>query len=121
MDGDGAALGLSALSPTIDFAEILRSQETLALRSDGDQPTGDAELTTEQQRLHDAATELESFMVYQMLSVMRKSMPKSEMFSGGYGEEVFESMLDQEYAMQMSKTGDMGLAQMIYDDMSKFL
>lgn len=40
----------------------------------------------------------------QMLKSMRKSVPKSQYFHGGRGEQVFQQQLDQILAEKMSRT-----------------
>jgi len=44
---------------------------------------------------------------------MRSSVQKSGLVDGGNAEEIYTSMLDSEYAKQMSSQGNSGLAQMI--------
>jgi flagellar protein FlgJ len=44
----------------------------------------------------------ESLMVSMMLKEMRKAIPKSGFLSGGQGEEMFQDMLDNEYARRIS-------------------
>jgi len=71
--------------------------------------------------LRDAAHELESMMVFQMLKTMRSSIPKSELFHGGHAEDVFRSMLDEEYALTVSRNGNLGLADQMYNELSRSL
>lgn len=72
-------------------------------------------------KLFDASVEFESMFVKLMLSQMRKSIEKQNMISGGYAEEIFEDMLYDEYAKNISKNESLGIAEQIYNTMSKSL
>lgn len=71
------------------------------------------------QRLMDTCVEMESLFVAKMLSEMRKTVHKSEWLHGGFAEDVFTDMLYDEYALQMSRNSNLGLARMIYQEMSQ--
>ncbi len=59
------------------------------------------------------AREFESIFLEQMFRSMRSSVQKSGLIDGGNAEEIYTSMLDSEYAKEMSAQGNAGLAQMI--------
>ena len=60
--------------------------------------------------LHKATQQFEGVFLQMVMSSMRETVPKDSMFGGGTAEETFQSMLDDEYSQQMSKTGGFGLA-----------
>lgn len=64
-------------------------------------------------KIRELSQEFESIFLNLMLSAMRKSVPKSELMDGGNGEEIFRSMLDQEYAKSMAQRDMTGLARAI--------
>lgn len=72
-------------------------------------------------KLYNASVEFESMFVKIMLSQMRKSVEKNGMIHGGYAEDVFEDMLYDEYAKEMSKNANLGLAEQIYQSLSSGL
>lgn len=72
----------------------------------------------EDKRLRNVCTEMESLFVKQMLSTMRKTVKKSGLLHGGRAEEIFTDMLDDQYALKMSRTHSLGLAQMLYGQLS---
>jgi flagellar protein FlgJ len=72
-------------------------------------------------RLMDACVEAESLFVGQMLKQMRSTVTKGEMLHGGQTEEIFEDMLYDQYALSMSKTANLGIAKMMYQQLSKAL
>lgn len=60
------------------------------------------------------AREFEAMFVGMMLKSMRDTVGKNELTGGGKGEEIFQSMLDQEYATAIATSqGGIGLAAMI--------
>jgi murein DD-endopeptidase MepM/ murein hydrolase activator NlpD len=64
--------------------------------------------------LRKACEELESVFMYQLLRSMRRTVEKCDLFHGGSGEDVYESMLDQELSKSMAGTGNRGLADLLY-------
>ncbi|MBW2610114.1 MAG: peptidoglycan DD-metalloendopeptidase family protein [Deltaproteobacteria bacterium] len=67
--------------------------------------------------LRKACKEFESVFVYQMLKSMRRTVDKCDLFHGGQGEEIYESMLDQEYAKKMAGYGNNSLANILYQQL----
>jgi flagellar protein FlgJ len=72
-------------------------------------------------KLYNASVEFESMFVKIMLNQMRKSVEKQGMIHGGYAEDIFEDMLYDEYAKEMSKNAAFGLAEQIYQSLSSGL
>lgn len=103
------------------FARILQQERTRALDGSVPAAAAAAERAAQEKDLRAAAQGLEAMMINQMFSAMRKSVPKSELFDGGMGEEVFKGMLDQEYSGMMSKTGSLGLADIIVNQMRGYI
>jgi flagellar protein FlgJ len=70
-------------------------------------------------RLRAAATEFEVLFAKQMLNTMRATLnTENDMLHGGLAQEFFEDMLYEEYARMMAKTGDLGIADIIYNQYS---
>ncbi|PJZ85847.1 rod-binding protein [Leptospira harrisiae] len=72
-------------------------------------------------KLYDASVEFESVFVKMMLKEMKNTIHKEKMIDGGYAEEIFEDMLYDEYAKNISQNESMGLAEEIYKQMSASL
>jgi peptidoglycan hydrolase FlgJ len=70
-------------------------------------------------KLMDACVEAESLFVAQMLKQMRSTVTKGEMLHGGQTEEIFEDMLYDQYALSISKSANLGIAKMMYQQLSK--
>jgi peptidoglycan hydrolase FlgJ len=70
------------------------------------------------QQLKKACQEFESVFTNEMLKSMRKTVDKCDLFSGGEGEEIYESLLDQELSKKMTGYGSNSLAELLYRQMS---
>jgi flagellar protein FlgJ len=73
----------------------------------------------EDKKLMDVCIQMESLFVSKMLKEMRSTVHKGDFINGGFAEEIFEDMLYDEYALSISKNSKLGLAKMIYDDLSR--
>lgn len=65
------------------------------------------------------AREFEALMVNEMLKSMRASLGKDALTEGGRGEEIYRSMLDQEYAQAIASQGTLGLSRLIEEQLIK--
>lgn len=66
--------------------------------------------TSERAQLRKATQEFESMFLNIVLKSMRDSVQKSGFIDGGNAEEIYKSMLDQEYAKSLAEQGSTGLA-----------
>jgi Rod binding domain-containing protein len=83
--------------------------------------TGDGKaLDMEKLRLHKATKELESFFVLYMLKAMRETIPKSDLLSGGLGQDMYTSMFDEELS-KMVAGGPASLSEALYRSLEKHL
>ena len=67
--------------------------------------------------LRKQCTEFESFLYNSMLKSMRNTVPEDGLFSGGNAENIYRSMLDQQYSQMMSKKMDSGIADALYNQL----
>jgi len=65
------------------------------------------------------AQEFETMFVGMMLKSMRETVGKDKLTNGGHGEEVYRSMLDQEYAKSLTEHGGVGLTAMLERQLAK--
>lgn len=65
-------------------------------------------------KLYEQAMELESYFVKIMLSSMKNTIQKSELFKSDYASEMYDDMLYDEYAVALTKNAGFGLADQIY-------
>ena len=83
----------------------------------GPSAAGLSDKTGQAAKLDKAASEFESLFIYQMLKTMRESSMKEDLFSGGKGEEVYTSMLDQEMSKVMSEGEGIGLKKALLEQL----
>ena len=62
--------------------------------------------------------DFEALFVGYMLKEMRKTLPDDGLFSGGRAEQMYTSMLDDETAKSITKSNGIGLAPMLYRQLS---
>jgi len=66
--------------------------------------------------IHKVSQDFEALFAGMMMKSMRATVGQDKLTGGGHGEEVFRSMLDQEYAAAAAKRSSLGLAPMIEKD-----
>lgn len=71
------------------------------------------------EKLKEACQEFESVFLNMMLSTMRKTIPDGGLTEKSQATETFESMLDQEYSKSLSKSGGIGLADVLAKQLKK--
>lgn len=70
------------------------------------------------QQLLDACKEFETYFVEQMFKAMRATVHKEESSESSY-MNMFEDTLYQEYAKNVADSGQLGLAQTLYEQMKR--
>ncbi|MFZ3171021.1 MAG: rod-binding protein [Carboxydocellales bacterium] len=73
----------------------------------------------EDQKLREACQQMESLFIYQLMERMRAAVPRNDLWGDSAGVQIFQGMLDEEYAKNMSKAGGIGLGQMLYDQLKR--
>jgi peptidoglycan hydrolase FlgJ len=74
--------------------------------------------TSSDKELMDVCKSFESYFVEQMFKEMKKTVPDNEEENNQY-LNYFGDMLNQKYADEVTETGDIGIAQMLYDSMKR--
>ncbi len=69
--------------------------------------------------LWDVSVKFEAIFFQQMMSAMRKTVPKSDFLPHGFAEGVQQSMFDQAIASAGSKSGSLGIAKNIYRQLER--
>lgn len=67
----------------------------------------------QRQQARKVSQDFEGLFVGMMLKSMRETVGKDELTGGGHGEDVYRSMLDQQYVEAAVKRGGFGLAKQI--------
>lgn len=74
--------------------------------------------TVKEVKLQKACRDFESIMLKQMLTTMRKSVPKSGLFGDNFADEMYQSMSDDELAKSLAQSKGMGLGDALYKQIS---
>ncbi|MFK7824979.1 MAG: rod-binding protein [Oligoflexales bacterium] len=96
--------------------EIGQKLPNTPLRNNG---TVSTKVKGEESGLLGVAKDFSSLFFDTVLQSMRKSVVKSEFIGGGHAEDMYQSMLDSEYAKLIAKQDQTGFAKMIADQLTK--
>lgn len=94
-------------SPQLDSAKPLTASATPGKR------IAAVDRSKADPRIVEAAEGMEAMFLDYMMQVMRQTVPKNEMGLDNMGTQVYQGMLDHEYAQKAAKTGGFGLADQI--------
>ena len=75
--------------------------------------------TLKKGKLREACAGFEALMLKQILSLARQSVPKGGLIDGGYGEEMFQSIHDDQIAQKMAGSSGLGFGEMLYRQLSQ--
>lgn len=79
-----------------------------------------AQLDKDDQQLKEACQEMEAYFIQELYKVMRTSTQLGEgIITKGQHEEIFEDMLIEEQSKEATKAGGIGIADMLYKQLSK--
>ncbi len=114
LNGMRASRVLDKIKEQRNFAKILREKiktgkETIS------EPNSEAK---NDKKLLDVCYEMESLFIGNMLKSMRKTVMESGFFGKSIAKDIFRDMLYDEYAKSMARTGQLGLAKQIYNQLS---
>ena len=82
-------------------------------------PPGQGRTDTKDKELKKACREFESVFTYELLKSMRRTVEKCELFHGGQGEDVYQSLLDMELAKGMAGSGPNSLNELLYQQLKR--
>ena len=71
-------------------------------------------------RLMEACREFEAIFLGELLKSMRKTIPQGGLLTKSFGQDVFQSMLDTEYARIMAQSRSTGLAEILYQQLTHY-
>ena len=71
-----------------------------------------------QKKMEKVARDFESVFINKLFESMRKGIPKSGLLDSS-AMDMYQSMLDQEMAKELSKQKGMGMGEMVYNDLNR--
>jgi Rod binding domain-containing protein len=80
----------------------------------------DSSRVDKKSKLFEQCQEFESIFVKMMMKEMRNSVDKKDsLLSGGWAEDIYQDMLDDEYSKSMARNAGFGLADQLYKQLSQ--
>ncbi|MDR1389713.1 MAG: rod-binding protein [Treponema sp.] len=98
---------------------VTRFRNKSAQVNSGANEAGTKAVIDKNSELYEQCEALETFLVKNMLSGMRKTVIKSKLVDTGFSGEVYEDMLWDEYAKEYTKKTDFGLAELAYLELTR--
>lgn len=96
---------------TVDTSQLIGTNKVKSLQDSISRSNDD-------KKLKETCQEFEAMFIKQMLNSMKKTVNKSGLIKENMGEEVFDDMLYDEYAKNMSLTSDFGISEMMYKQLA---
>lgn len=101
-------------SKTLTYETVCQSELSAA-----EQTAEAAQKAADEAKLRDACKGFEAMFLNLMYEKMRATVPDNPLFGTSNGEKIMQSMLDSEMTQQMADAGGIGLADLIYDQLSQ--
>lgn len=98
MDLSTLPVDLGSIARTARDGDALRAAENLRGKDD-------------RNSIRQAAEDFEAVFVSQMLAPMFETLESDTMFGGGPGEDIYRSMMVEEYGRAIARTGGVGIAE----------
>ncbi|MGO8693645.1 MAG: rod-binding protein [Rectinemataceae bacterium] len=108
-----------------DLASFYYRNQALALPNAKPQVQGigariaDTTAINKKSQLYKECEQFEAIFAKMMLTEMRKTVDKNGLVSGGWAEDIYQDMLDDQYSSTLSKSADFGIADELYRQLSK--
>lgn len=88
------------------------------MRIDSVMPTQTAISSKDDKQIKKACQDFEAIFTGFLLKAMRKTVQKSELFGSNQEEDMFRDMMDDEIAKSSSQRGPMGIADLLYKQLT---
>lgn len=106
---------VSDIAPNLFNPSIPRQFNTPRAEVGGNK--GDQPQTGDETRLMEACRDFEAIFLGELLKSMRKTIPQGGILEKSFGQDVFQSMLDDEYAKSMALSRSTGLAEILFQQL----
>ena len=70
--------------------------------------------TLKERKLRQACSDFEAIILERSLRIARESVPEGGLLGGGFAEEMYRSMYDNELARKMAQGKGMGFGELLY-------
>jgi flagellar protein FlgJ len=99
----------------------MKTQLTPKIPVGNTQKTPDTHAVKDRAALKKACQDFEAIFIQSMFKSMRKTVPEGGIFKGDHATEMYQDMIDQDIASQISRRQSLGLADQMYRQMEKIL
>ena len=122
-----AGMPSTSMSPASnnDFSELLRRSQAArtveGAANEADTSSGRTSRVprvVRDEKLYELCLELETFLVKNLIKSMRSTVQKTNLIDTGLAGEIYEDMLYDEYAKDLTRHANFGLAEMAYRELS---
>ena len=110
--------GTSYLMKTQTIIDPLKPTQPGKGTKDFDSILKNAVHSGDQKRLYQACQDMESVLMAKVLNSMRQTIPRSDWMGSSFAMDTFESMLYDEYANLISQSRALGIADVLYRQLS---
>ncbi len=113
-------MSTALIPPEAGAGEVARKEVQSRLTSIGNLGGKNLDPAQKEKKLRESCEGFESIFIQKMWEEMRKTLPKSTLLHGKE-EQFWQGMYDQELAKKMTSAGGIGLADMMYAQLSRSL
>lgn len=114
IDGNMGTMGL------IQGQEMLQANKSREAEQSFGKLLEKAQTNKDEEQLKEACQEMEAYFIQELYKVMKTSTQLGEgIITKGQHEKIFEDMLIEEQSKEATKAGGIGLADMLYKQLSK--
>lgn len=115
---DNTRLGMDYQSSFRDALTLAQDKRAQELKAE-EIGKGAEEKDKENKALREAVQGFESYFIHQILKQARASLPSGGLLPSSNDKEIYEDMLDEARAEQMTKVGGFGLTEALMKQLSK--
>jgi len=117
--GESMVSSINGINNNMDMN--LKTSQSKAQQNEFEDMLKQVQEEKDEKKLKEACKNLEAVFVNMMFKQMQSTVQKSGLMDGGYGEEVYNDMLLDKYAEEATKGTGLGLAQVMFKQLSKNL
>ena len=108
---------ISGINSNLDYN--IQASQAKAQQSEFEDILKQAQEEKDDKKLMETCRNLESVFVNMMFKQMQSTLSKTSLTDGGFAEDMYNDMLVEQYSEEATKGKGLGLAQMIYKQLSK--
>ena len=120
MSSEVKEMKIQGMASMLQGQEMLKASKGQEVEQNFESLLEKAQLGKDQETLKEACREMEAYFIQELYKTMRTSTQLGEgIIPKGEHEKIFEDMLIEEQSKESTKAGGIGLADMIYKQLSK--